>query len=209
MPRVTGRRCAALADVIRAHEASGGCARARAGRWRSRIPAGDQGPADPVRARPAATVSQIRVGRRRIDMGWPEWKVGVEYDGAQHWEDPAQHYGDIGRLEFFEGLGWRIVWVVAEHVRHDQPGIGHRARRAAGQRLRRKVTCVRPLSRNVYNTYFSARGLVVRVRQYFADDVDGGRECPALFGVETLQERVDDGGPLGPRLDQRARHRRA
>jgi len=26
-------------------------------------------------------VTQIRVGRRRVDMGWPEWKVGVEYDG--------------------------------------------------------------------------------------------------------------------------------
>ena len=25
----------------------------------------------------------------RIDMGWEEWKVGVEFDGAQHWTDPA------------------------------------------------------------------------------------------------------------------------
>lgn len=24
----------------------------------------------------------------RLDMGWPEWKVGVQYDGAQHWTDP-------------------------------------------------------------------------------------------------------------------------
>lgn len=24
----------------------------------------------------------------RIDMGWPEWKVGVEYDGEQHWTNP-------------------------------------------------------------------------------------------------------------------------
>ena len=39
--------------------------------------------------------TQIRVGWRRIDMGWPEWKVGVEYDGQQHWNDPKQHGGDI------------------------------------------------------------------------------------------------------------------
>ncbi len=26
----------------------------------------------------------------RIDMGWEEWNVGVEFDGAQHWTDPMQ-----------------------------------------------------------------------------------------------------------------------
>lgn len=34
----------------------------------------------------------------RMDMGWDEWKVGVEYDGPQHWEDPEQHARDIDRL---------------------------------------------------------------------------------------------------------------
>ena len=29
-----------------------------------------------------------------------EWKVGVEYDGEQHWTDPAIHAGDIERLEY-------------------------------------------------------------------------------------------------------------
>jgi hypothetical protein len=29
-------------------------------------------------------ITQILVGRRRVDMGWPQWKVGVEYDGPQH-----------------------------------------------------------------------------------------------------------------------------
>ena len=31
--------------------------------------------------------------------------------------------------------------------------------------------------------------LVVGVRQYFADDVDGGRECLALFRVEMVEPR--------------------
>ncbi|MFA5709564.1 hypothetical protein [Mycolicibacterium sp.] len=64
--------------------------------------------------------TQIKVGRRRIDMGWSQWKVGVEYDGAQHWEDPRQYGGDISRLEFFDDMGWRIVRVVAEHMRYPE-----------------------------------------------------------------------------------------
>ncbi len=73
--------------------------------------------------------TQIQVGWRRIDMGWPEWKVGVEYDGQQHWNDPRQHGGDIERLELFQDLGWRVVRVVAEHLRYPQ-GIVDRAERA-------------------------------------------------------------------------------
>ena len=34
----------------------------------------------------------------RIDMGWEEWKVGVEFDGAHHWLDSAQRTRDIDRL---------------------------------------------------------------------------------------------------------------
>ncbi|TDO18891.1 uncharacterized protein DUF559 [Mycobacterium sp. BK086] len=72
---------------------------------------------------------------RRIDLGWPQWKVGVEYDGAQHWTDPAQHAGDIDRLEFFADLGWRMVRVSANHLRYQPDGVVHRAvgaLRAAG-----------------------------------------------------------------------------
>ncbi|BBZ77589.1 hypothetical protein MANY_29260 [Mycolicibacterium anyangense] len=64
---------------------------------------------------------------RRIDMGWPEWKVGVEYDGAQHWTDPGQHAGDIDRLEFFADLGWRMVRVSANHLRYQPENIVRRA----------------------------------------------------------------------------------
>ena len=70
-------------------------------------------------------------------MGWPQWKVGVEYDGPQHWNDPRHHYDDVGRQEFFAASGWRIVRVVAEHVRRDPAGIVARADgalRAAGWR---------------------------------------------------------------------------
>ena len=57
----------------------------------------------------------------RIDMGWEEWRVGVEYDGAQHWTDPRVRARDIDRAAELERRGWRIVRVSAEllHDRRD------------------------------------------------------------------------------------------
>lgn len=71
--------------------------------------------------------TQIRVfdGRRfvaRLDMGWEQWLVAVEFDGAQHWTDPAQRTRDIDRLADLEALGWRVVRVSAELLRR-RPGV--------------------------------------------------------------------------------------
>ena len=52
--------------------------------------------------------------RIRVDIGWPEWKVGVEYDGEQHWTDARQRSWDIERLVIAESEGWIIVRVSAE-----------------------------------------------------------------------------------------------
>jgi very-short-patch-repair endonuclease len=82
-------------------------------------------------------VTQIRVGRRRIDMGWPEWKVGVEYDGEQHWTDPRRHAEDIERLEYLAAQGWIIVRVSARQLRNDRAGIVRRVREAL--ELRRAI----------------------------------------------------------------------
>ncbi|MGA7055751.1 MAG: DUF559 domain-containing protein [Mycobacterium sp.] len=54
----------------------------------------------------------------RIDMGWEEWKVGVEFDGAQHWTDPAQRTRDIDRLAELDACGWTIVRVSADMLRY-------------------------------------------------------------------------------------------
>jgi very-short-patch-repair endonuclease len=54
---------------------------------------------------------------RRVDMGWSEWMVGVEYDGEQHWTDPKAYEDDIDRLEFLAAKGWLIVRVSARHMR--------------------------------------------------------------------------------------------
>ena len=65
--------------------------------------------------------------RRRIDMGWPEWKVGVEYDGEQHWTDSNRHAEDIERLEYLAVQGWITVRVGARQLRYDRAGIPARS----------------------------------------------------------------------------------
>lgn len=75
----------------------------------------------------------------RIDMGWEEWKVGVEFDGAQHWTDPAQRTRDIDRLAELEARGWTIVRVSADMLRYRPYDILSRTRnalRASGCPLR-------------------------------------------------------------------------
>lgn len=51
--------------------------------------------------------------RIRVDMGWREWKVAVEYDGVQHWTDAAQRSWDIERVALLEAAGWTVVRVSA------------------------------------------------------------------------------------------------
>lgn len=71
----------------------------------------------------------------RIDMGWESWRVGVEFDGAQHWTDPAQRTRDIDRLAELEALNWRIVRVSATLLRQRPSVVVNRvaeALRAAG-----------------------------------------------------------------------------
>ncbi|MGH3678020.1 MAG: endonuclease domain-containing protein [Mycobacterium sp.] len=54
----------------------------------------------------------------RIDMGWEQWRVGVEYDGAQHWTDPEQRERDIDRLVQLEAEGWIIIRVSSDLLRY-------------------------------------------------------------------------------------------
>lgn len=50
----------------------------------------------------------------RVDMGWRQWKVAVEYDGLQHWEDRYQRSWDIERIALLEAAGWAVIRVSAE-----------------------------------------------------------------------------------------------
>ncbi|WNG83219.1 hypothetical protein C6A86_005995 [Mycobacterium sp. ITM-2016-00316] len=64
----------------------------------------------------------------RLDMGWPRWKVGVQYDGFQHWTDPRQRTLDIEQDAIYRELGWRIVRVGADLLRYRQPTVIQRVR---------------------------------------------------------------------------------
>lgn len=66
----------------------------------------------------------------RIDMGWRRWRVGVEFDGVQHWMDPAQRTRDIDRTANLESLGWRLVRVNSELLRYRRATVGIRVREA-------------------------------------------------------------------------------
>jgi very-short-patch-repair endonuclease len=68
--------------------------------------------------------------RRRIDMGYPEWMVGVEYDGEQHFDDAEAYANDIMRLEFLANRGWTIVRVSSRQLRDERREIIARVRRA-------------------------------------------------------------------------------
>lgn len=73
----------------------------------------------------------------RLDMGYPEWKVGVQYDGAQHWTDPRQRTLDIEQDVAYRDCGWRIIRVGADLLRYRQATIIRRVQtelRAAGAR---------------------------------------------------------------------------
>jgi hypothetical protein len=54
----------------------------------------------------------------RVDMGWPEWKVGVEYDGPQHWASSAEHARTIERIADLEAEGWIIIRITRDIMRY-------------------------------------------------------------------------------------------
>ncbi|BBY27895.1 endonuclease domain-containing protein [Mycolicibacterium sediminis] len=87
--------------------------------------------------RPETQIPVTENGRvkRRIDMGWSRWSVGVEYDGEQHFTGPEDYANDIDRLEYLANRGWTIVRVSARQLRYQRPAVAQRvtaALRAAG-----------------------------------------------------------------------------
>lgn len=69
-----------------------------------------------------APVAQLEIrhhGRfvARVDFGWPELKVAVEYDGLWH-ADKAQFSRDRQRLNRLREAGWTVVFVTAADL-HD------------------------------------------------------------------------------------------
>jgi very-short-patch-repair endonuclease len=136
----TGATPRSVEDVAQYHLGARGTRRLRTAM--SLVDAGAESPQETrlrlllVKSGLPRPVTQIPVtnrrGRvvRRIDMGWPEWMVGVEYDGEQHWTSPEDYGNDIDRLEFLAAKGWFIVRVSARQLRYQKPKVVDRVRLA-------------------------------------------------------------------------------
>ncbi|MDV3133538.1 hypothetical protein [Mycobacterium sp. 29Ha] len=68
----------------------------------------------------------------RIDLGWPEWKVGVEYDGPQHWATSEAHARTIERIADLEAEGWTIVRLSRDILRYRRGVFLARVQKAMG-----------------------------------------------------------------------------
>jgi very-short-patch-repair endonuclease len=55
----------------------------------------------------------------RVDFGWPEHKVALEYEGAWHGER-QQVDKDRDRLNKLTAEGWLVIFVTAAHLRRPE-----------------------------------------------------------------------------------------
>jgi hypothetical protein len=54
----------------------------------------------------------------RVDLGYDDVKVGIEYDGPQHWTDPAVRQRDIDKQVELNAQGWLIIRVSRDLLRY-------------------------------------------------------------------------------------------
>lgn len=72
--------------------------------------------------------TQIRVLDRsgrvvaRIDLGWRQYRVGVDFEGAHHWTDPRQRTADAERYWLLPRLAWNDIRLTSGML-HNQPRV--------------------------------------------------------------------------------------
>ena len=72
----------------------------------------------------------------RVDMVYDDVKVGIEYDGPQHWTDPAVRQRDIDKQFEFAKLDWLIIRVSRDLLKFRRPTYVHRVATALRERGR-------------------------------------------------------------------------
>lgn len=75
--------------------------------WRPATPSGAGPPGTSSRG---TVAQQFSIGRYRLDFAWPDIKVALEVDGAQH-RGPEQAVSDAFRDAFLRGKGWLVFRV--------------------------------------------------------------------------------------------------
>jgi hypothetical protein len=58
----------------------------------------------------------------RIDMGWREYKVGVDFEGAHHWTEANQFSRDVDRYALLPTLGWNDIRLTSG-ILHNRPRV--------------------------------------------------------------------------------------
>ena len=58
-----------------------------------------------------------------LDLGYEQYMLGIEYDGAYHVGDRGQMYRDATRRRTLEDLGWRIITVTAADLYRDPASV--------------------------------------------------------------------------------------
>lgn len=119
------RRAWAVAEMADGRSESGG-------ETRMRLRVLDMGLPRPVLQIPVPDL----FGRNRfwLDMGWPQWMLGLEYDGEEfHPEERRAH--DEARRRWIEGRGWTLRAYRREDIftvsRHFENEVGELVRQAA------------------------------------------------------------------------------
>lgn len=57
----------------------------------------------------------------RVDTAYDDVKVGIEYDGPQHWTDPAVRQRDIDKQFELTALDWFIIRVSRDLLKYRRP----------------------------------------------------------------------------------------
>lgn len=70
----------------------------------------------------------------RVDMVYDAVKVGIEYDGPQHWTDRAVRQRDIDKQFELTRLGWYIIRVSRDLLRYRRPTYVARVEHALRER---------------------------------------------------------------------------
>ncbi len=123
LARATGLRCADVAALAERYRGARGVRRLKAAL--ALVDAGSQSPKETWlrllfhRHGLPPAVTQIPIWDDGVicaylDLGWPQFKVAVEYDGDHHRSERTQYVKDIRRRQMLQDLGWTVVYVVAE-----------------------------------------------------------------------------------------------
>ena len=70
----------------------------------------------------------------RVDMAYAGVHVAVEYDGAQHWSDALVRQADIDKMYELNRLGWIVIRVSNDQLRHRRTTYTTRVEKALRER---------------------------------------------------------------------------